>query len=142
MKFFPYATDFIYDGQCILQDNNIAFTPSHDSDGTIQFGSWNQELNILMDTRKIVSFEAIFSYKEVKPAKLRLPECINASIVVDSIQKRSKSLKIYYDSEIEWFCFGNKEYSGKGYCFATNTIAIINDDNILEAIFVKPYQIK
>ena len=137
MKFYPLETQSIYLGKPVLSNNNLCFVTNHSSDTVVQFGGWWQELNIDSATHSLVSFEAIFAQDKIKKASLVIPAFLNAKITVDSISDVHKSLKIYYDENNGWFCFGNKQYQGTGYQFATNTIAIINK-NDLEAIFIKP----
>ena len=136
MKFFPVETEYIYIGQPYLCNNNIYFASHCNSNAVVQFGDWGQELNVDSDTKTIISFEAIFSKKEIKKTDLIVPKFKDAKIIFDFVTDM-KPMKIYYDECNKWFCFGNKNFLGKGYRFATDTIAVIYNDE-LEAIFIKP----
>ena len=139
MKFFPFKTEFIYTGQPYLYNNNhneIYFDSSCHGDAVVQFGDWGQELNVDSQVKTIVSFEAVFSQQEIKRVNLSIPEFTDAKITVDVIKNMDR-MKIYYDDRSGWFCFGNRNFYGKGYRFATDTIAVIHNNN-LEAIFICP----
>ena len=137
MKFIPIESNFIYVNQPYLKDNNIYSGPDCYSDTVLQFGGWGQELDIDSHSKTVVRFLAIFSKKEIKETILNIPNFIDAKIVIEELTHIKKPLRIYYDKCTGWFCFGNKDSLGKGYRFATNTIAVINDER-LEAIFIHP----
>lgn len=136
MKFYPVNTKFIYIGQPYLFDNNLFFKSNNYCDKVIQFGGWGQELNVDSRTQTIVCFEAIFSKKDIEKVHLRIPKYTDAKITLDVVEDM-RPMKIYYDDSNGWFCFGNKEFRGRGYHFATDTIAVIYN-NELEAIFIRP----
>lgn len=137
MKFIPIESNFIYEDQPYLKDNNIYSGPGCYSDTVLQFGGWGQELDIDSHSKTAVRFSAIFSQKEIKETILNIPNFIDAKIVIEELTHIKKPLRIYYDKCTGWFCFGNKDSLGKGYRFATDTIAVINDER-LEAIFIHP----
>lgn len=137
MKLIPTQTNLIYNGQPCICDNNIYSDPHCYTDTVLQFGDWGQELNIDSHSKSIVSFSAIFSKKEIKKANLDIPKFIDAKILIEELADVKHCMRIYYDKCSGWFCFGNKDSLGKGYRFATDTIAVINGDR-LEAIFIHP----
>ena len=138
LKFFASETQYIFTGQPLWIGSEIAFKcPPYGDDATIEFGGWGQELCVLSETKTLVCFQAAFSPKKVKKAILRLPKPVDAKITVDRIENTKKALPIFYDEQTRWFCFGNKDYAGKGYRFATDTVAVIDGDR-LEAVFIRP----
>lgn len=137
MKFIPSESNFIYVGKPYLKDNNIYSDPSCYRDTVLQFGGWGQELDIDSHSKTVVSFSAIFSPKEIKKASLNVPNFIDAKIIIEELTHVKKPFRVYYDKCTGWFCFGNKDSLGKGYRFATDTIAVINNGR-LEAIFIHP----
>lgn len=137
MKFIPIESNFIYVNQPYLKYNNIYSGPDCYSDTVLQFGDWGQELTIDSHSKTVVSFSAIFSKKEIKKATLDIPKFIDAKITVEELTDMKHCMRIYYDECSGWFCFGNKDSLGKGYRFATDTIAVINNER-LEAIFIHP----
>lgn len=139
MKFFPVKTEFIDTGQPYLYKNGhheICFDSPCHGDAVVSFGDWGQELNVDSETRRVVSFEAVFSQQEIRKTRLRIPEFTDAKITVDVI-KDMRRMRIYYDDGNGWFCFGNKDFRGEAYRFATNTAAVIRD-NEPESILICP----
>ena len=141
MQFIPIESSFIYMNQPYLKDNNIYSGPDCYSDTVLQFGGWGQELDIDSRSKTVVCFSAIFSQKEIKGTSLNIPNFIDAKIVIEGLTDMKKPMRIYYDECSGWFCFGNKDSMGKGYRFATDTIAVINNER-LEAIFIHPIEKK
>lgn len=136
MKFFANRTEFIYEGQPLFSKNNLYFEPLHKCDEVISFGDWSLELNIDSERKTLVSLEGIFSKRDIIECKFDIPVTQNAEIYFDNKENFGKWKK-YYDKEKEWFCFGSIDSIGTAYCFASNTIAIINQGE-LKALYVKP----
>lgn len=60
---------------------------------------------------------------------------------IDDIEARKvydyAKWEIYFDKVTGWFCFGNPNIQNSGYNFATNTIAVLSNGDLV-AIYVKP----
>lgn len=74
MKFIPIESNFIYEDQPYLKDNNIYSGPGCYSDIVLQFGGWGQELDIDSHSKIAVRFSAIFHQKRSKklPSTFRI----------------------------------------------------------------------
>ena len=144
IKFVPVKAEIEFTGEPIIVNNDIVYRNAYQAPGVItdavQFGGWGQELDVIPDTRALVRFGAVFAPKKVKAADLRIPETFDAVITVEPIIDAKKPLPIYYDEQTGWYCFGNKDFSGKGYRFATDTVAVLSDGR-LEAILIHPRRV-
>ncbi len=141
VKFYPKPTEFIYTGMPCVAQNCLSFEPLHKCDALIQFGDWTLELNIDSERKTIVSLEGVLSTKTFREQTFVIPPMENAAIYIDNINECGcityPKWDRYYDKESGWMGFGEIQTPGKGYCFATNTVALIHQ-NELKAIFVKP----
>lgn len=66
MKFIPIESNFIYEDQPYLKDNNIYSGPGCYSDTVLQFGGWGQELDIDSHSKTAVRFQLFFLKKKSK----------------------------------------------------------------------------
>lgn len=144
LKIVAVETETVFTGEPILVNNEIFYPNANQVPGlnkdVVQFGGWGQELNVNSETRALVCFGAFFAPKEVKSANLRIPETVDAVLTLEQIIDVKRTLPVFCDEKTGWYCFGNKDFSGKGCRFATDTVAVLSDGR-LEAILIHPRRV-
>ncbi len=102
-------------------------------------------LSVVDEDRKIIQVWGFCGVNKKMESKYEVPQCGKGLLkVVDDLEsglayKISKQdLPVCIDSQNGWICVGNPEKEDTAVEFMNNCIAVINDDNELVSLWLKP----
>ena len=153
VKFFWEQTDEIFVGKnLVCYDNSIVFLPNVDS-GPFDLYLYGWKIFIATGSIGVNHFRYLSGYflkDEVILSNLNIPKSIKGIVKFKTDFEIFHGIyyndffpfvqNMYYDKDTQWLALGDINCVGNAIEFATNNIAVINENNDLVAIYVKLFK--